>query len=144
MKFKPFLFFITAVGVFAVATDGQTGVKKNQKQLLEITVFRQQLVTAIDKRDRKTLETFFAEAFTHTHAIGRVDGKARRIDAILTGDRTLESVTPDEFTVRLHGSGTAIAVGQTNIEGVVYRWTVVYVKYKKNWQIAASQAGKVE
>lgn len=131
----PFVFVI----VCAVAANAQ---KTDEKPLSEITDFRQKLVQAIEKRDRKSLETMFAEDFTHTHAIGRVDSKAKRVEVILMGDKTLESVQPDEIAIRLYGKKTAIAVGQTTIETAVYRWTVVYVKTGKKWQIAASQATK--
>lgn len=140
-KFYKFSVALVFAFVFALAVNGQSG-KENQKLLSEITDFRQKLVQAIEKRDHQKLETFFAEDFTHTHAVGRTDGKAKRIDAILTGDKTLESVQPDEIAIRFYGRQTAIAVGQTTIEDAVYRWTVVYVKNKKDWQIAASQASK--
>ena len=114
----------------------------DKKMLSEITAFRQKLSEAIEKRDRKTLEMLFAEDFTHTHAIGKVDGKTARIDSILEGGKTLETVKPDEIEIRFYGKNTAIAVGQTTIDDAVYRWTLVYIKNKKGWQIAASQASR--
>ena len=127
--------------LFGAAVFAQPASNANQKKMRdEISDFRQRLIETIERRDRKILETLFADDFTHTHAVGKVDGKAKRIDAILSGDKTLESVAPDENEVRFHGKSTA--VGQTTIENTVYRWTVVYIKNKKGWQIAASQASK--
>ena len=145
MKPKFYKFSIALVFAFfcTLAINAQTDGKENQKMLSEITDFRQRLNQAIEKRDRKVLETFFTEDFTHTHAVGRVDGKAKRIDAILTGDKTLESVAPDEIAIRFYSKNTAIAVGQTTIEATIYRWTTVYVKSGRKWQIAASQATKL-
>ena len=121
---------------FTLLNNAQT----KDKMLSEITDFRQKLSVAIEKGDRKTLENLFAEDFTHTHAVGKVDGKSARIDSILEGGKTLETVKSDEIEIRFYGKNTAIAVGQTTIEDAVYRWTVVYIKNKKSWQMAASQA----
>lgn len=144
MKLKFYKFTTVLVFIFlcAAAINAQNAGKTDEKLLAEITAFRQKLNQAIEKRNRKLLETFFADDFTHTHAIGKVDGKTTRINAILTGDKTLESVAPDEITVRFYGKTTAIAVGQTTIDGTIYRWTVVYIKSKNGWQIAAGQASK--
>ena len=142
MKTKFYGFTPVLVLFCTLAISAQTSEKNKNKLLSEVTDFRRSLSGAIEKRDRKLLETFFAEDFTHTHAIGQVDGKAKRIDAILTGDKTLESVAPDEIAIRFYGKQTAVAVGQTTIDAVVYRWTILYVKNGKKWQIAASQASK--
>ena len=107
-------FFVSS---FALMINAQT----KDKMLSEITDFRQKLSKAIEKGDRKTLETLFANDFTHTHAVGKVDGKTARIDSILEGGKTLETVPPDEIEIRFYGKNTAIAVGQTTIDETVYR-----------------------
>jgi hypothetical protein len=142
-NFYKFLLALLFAFVCSLAIDAQTGGKDSKKMLAEITDFRQKLIQAIEKRDRKTLENLFAEDFTHTHAIGKVDGKLKRIEAILTGDKTLESVQPDEIAIRFYGENTAVVVGQTTIEDAIYRWTIVYVKTGGKWQIAASQATRL-
>ncbi len=135
LKILTAAFFISS---FVFMINAQT----KDKMLSEITDFRQKLSEAVEKGDRKTLENLFAEDFTHTHAVGKVDGKEKRIDSILAGGKTLETVKPDEIEIRFYGKNTAIAVGQTTIDETVYRWTMVYIKNKKDWQIAASQASK--
>ena len=135
LKILTAVFFVSS---FTLMINAQT----KDKMLSEITDFRQKLSVAIEKGDRKTLENLFAEDFTHTHAVGKVDGKSARIDSILEGGKTLETVKPDEIEIRFYGKNTAIAVGQTTIDETVYRWTLVYIKNKKGWQIAASQASK--
>ena len=142
-KFYKFLTALVFAFVCSLVIDAQTSGRDSKKMLAEITDFRQKLNQAIKNRDRKTLKSFFAEDFTHTHAVGRVDGKAKRIDSILTGDKTLESVAPDEIAIRFYGENTVIAVGQTTIEDAIYRWTIIYVKTGKKWQIAASQATRL-
>ena len=141
--FYNFPTLIFCVLLFSITAFAQTTTKANQKSFDEITAFRQKLSEAIEKRDQTTLETMFVDDFTHTHAIGKVDGKTARIDSILEGGKTLETVKPDEINIRFYGKNTAIAVGQTTIDEMVYRWTMVYVKNKKDWQIAASQASKI-
>lgn len=121
------------------AAQAQT---KNDKWTAEINALRSNLLKAVEKGDRRTLEEIYADDFTHTHAVGQVDGKAKRLDAILAGGTTLETVQPDEIKIRFYNKNTAIAVGQSRLEDTVYRWTVVYVKKKNGWQIAASQATK--
>ncbi len=142
-KFYKFLIAFVFASICSLSIDAQTSGKDSKTMLAEITDFRQKLIQAIEKRDRKTLENLFAEDFTHTHAIGKVDGRAKRIDAILTGDKTLESVAPDEIAIRFYVENTAIAVGRTTIEDAIYRWTVVYVKTGRKWLIAASQATRL-
>jgi len=142
-KFYKLLTALVFAFVCSLVIDAQTSGRDSKKMLAEITDFRQKLNQAIKNRDRKTLESFFAEDFTHTHAVGRVDGKAKRIDSILTGDKTLESVAPNEIAIRFYGENTVIAVGQTTIEDAIYRWTIIYVKTGKKWQIAASQATRL-
>ncbi len=141
--FYNFTAYLFCVLLFSIGISAQSNDKTDQKLLGEITAFRQKLSGAIEKQDRKILETLFADDFTHTHAVGKVDGKIARIDSILEGGETLESVAPDEIKIRFYGKNTAIAVGQTTIDEIIYRWTIVYVKNKKDWQITASQASKI-
>ena len=133
LKILTAVFFVSS---FTLMINAQT----KDKMLSEITDFRQKLSAAIEKGDRKTLEILFAEDFTHTHAVGKVDGKTVRIDSILEGGKTLETVQPDKIEIRFYGKNTAVAVGQTTIDDKIYRWTTVYVKNKKDWQMVASQA----
>lgn len=138
--FYKFSIYVFCALLFSIPVFAQSTKQVNQKLSDEITAFRQKLSDAIEKRDRKTLETLLTDDFTHTHAIGKVDGKSARIDSILEGGKTLETTQPDEIEIRFYGKNTAVAVGQTTIDEAVYRWTIVYVKNKRNWQMAASQA----
>lgn len=129
------------------AQTGQT--KKSQSDVLasEVTALRQKLVEAIKKRDKNTLESLYADDFTHTHASGQVDDKSKRIAALISGDMTIESAEVNEINIRFYDKQTAIAIGQSTIknkgETTEYRWTTVYVKPNKKWQIVASQATRL-
>lgn len=120
----------------------------NDKAVAEIRDLRSKLIDAINNRDRKMLESLYADDFTHTHATGQVDGKAKRIGALLSGDATIESAEADEIKIRIYQIGTAVAVGQSTLKDAQqnpteYRWTVVYVRIGRKWQIAASQATRL-
>lgn len=119
--------------------------------LRQITALRRELLEAIRKRDRKTLERLYVDDFTHTHAVGRVDDKSQRIAALVSGEPTIESAEVDDMSVRTYGGTTAIVIGQSTIKGqgegqspTRYRWITVYVKRAGRWQIAASQATRIE
>jgi len=131
------------VGVFAVQAQ-----MENNKTISEIKSLRQKLLTAIKERDRKTLDTIYADDFTHTHASGQVDDKQKRINALVSGEATIESAEVSEINFRAYGKTTVVAVGQSAITDAQqkttnYRWTIVYVKSGRKWQIAASQATKI-
>lgn len=139
----PVLFIFIFCCVFSAAAQNENkDDKNNKKPISEIIEFRGKLSKAIENRDRVILETLFTDDFTHTHAVGKMDGKSARIDSILSGDKTLESVSPDEIAIRFYGKNTAVAVGQSTIDKTVYRWTIIYIKEKNGWRTAASQASK--
>ena len=101
-------------------------------------------------RDRKTLERLYADDFTHTHAVGRVDNKAQRIAALVSGDPTIESAEADGVNIRTYGMTTAIVTGQSTIRSqgenqnsTRYRWIAVYVRRVNRWQIVACQATRI-
>ncbi len=116
-------------------------------RIAKITEFRSGLVRSIKQRDRKALEGMFAEDFSHTHASGQIDDKTKRVAALLSGDLTIESAETLEIQIRFYGAATAVANGlsiiTSNGEVVRYRWTTVYFKPGKRWQIVASQATRV-
>jgi len=132
----------------AVTVQGQIKQSVDEKSISEVTILRQKLVAAIEKRDRKTLESLYADDYTHTHAIGQVDGKQKRIAALLSGEPTIESAAADEIKIRAYGDTTVVAIGQSTVNNKdgsqpKYRWTLVYVKLNKKWQIVASQAARL-
>lgn len=134
--------FVSCLGVIQAQT-------KNDKLIEEINALRSNLIKTINKRDRQTLEEIYADDFTHTHASGQVDDKRKRIAALVSGDLTIESAAVNEINIRIYSKNTAIAVGQSTITNVQqkttkYRWTIVYVKLKHRWRIAASQATQLQ
>jgi hypothetical protein len=112
----------------------------------DVLALRTRIAQAVKQKDRATLDRLFTEDFTHTHAIGRMDNRVRRLQSLASGEATIDSVTPDEIQVRIYGPdrGTAVAVGQSTVGTDSYRWTVVYIKATGGWRVAASHASPVE
>lgn len=146
--FNNFLTALFVVLLYGMAAQAQSDNKTNEKVISEIAELRQKLIDSIKKRDKNWLESFYADDFTHTHASGQVDDKTKRLAALLSNEQTIESAEVNEINIRVYGKTTAIAVGQSAItdaqkKKTFYRWTIVYVKSGKRWQIAASQATKL-
>lgn len=108
-----------------------------------ILQLRAAIVDAAARHDRATLATLLTDDFTHTHAIGRVDGKEARLTSLIGDDATIEKVTPAEIAVRFYGEDTAVAVGKTQIGADAMRWTSVYVQQTGRWRLAASHASPI-
>lgn len=111
---------------------------------------RREITEAIRARDRETLERIYADDFTHTHAVGRIDNKAQRIAALVSGEPTIESAGADDVNIRIYGATTAIVMGQSTVRSqgenqspTQYRFIAVYVRRAKRWQIVASQATRI-
>lgn len=127
--------------IFAPAIFGQA---QNAEIEREIIGFRAKIREAVTAKDRKSLEKFFADGFTHTHASGKVDGKDVRIDFFLKGEPTIEDVEPDEMSVNVFNKNLASAVGKTTLlfgtEKRTFQWTGVFFKHKGKWQVITTHA----
>ena len=108
-----------------------------------IVELRERIAAAARQKDRTALDALFTDDFTHTHAVGRLDSKAVRLRALLSGEPTLETVTPEEIAVRFYGTDTAVAVGRSTVGTDTYRWTAVYVRRGTSWLAAASHASRI-
>lgn len=110
----------------------------------EIVEFRAKVRAAVKAKDRRSLEQYLADGFTHTHASGKVDTKAERVDFFLKGEPTIEDVEPDEIRVIVHDKNLASAVGKTSLmfgtEKRTFQWTGVFYKRKGKWQVVTTHA----
>jgi len=118
-----------------------------EKEISEIKNLRTKTVEAIEKRDRKTLDEIYAKDFSHTHTSGKVDDKKTRLDTFVSGEKTIDTANAEDLKIKIFGKQTAVAIGKSSVKSddgtiAVYRWTIVYAKTGKKWQIAASQATK--
>jgi hypothetical protein len=126
---------------FALTASAQT---RNAKIEKEIADFRTEIRQAVKAKDRKALEKFFADGFTHTHASGKVDGKTERIDFFIKGEPTIEDVEPDEIRVIVFNKNLASAIGKTTLlfgtEKRTFQWTGVFFKDKGKWKVLTTHA----
>lgn len=112
----------------------------------EIKKLRTEIVKAIKEKNKKFLESRIADEFTHTHASGKVDDKKTRIEYLVSGEETIDSLTPETISIRSFGKDLAIAQGRTKTSGTspkTFQWTVVYRKSSGVWQMLLSQASPV-
>lgn len=130
---------------FGLSVSAQTANFKIEK---EIADFRAEIREAVKAKDRKSLERFFADGFTHTHASGKVDEKPARIDFFIKGEPTIEDVEPDEFRIVVFGKNLASVIGRSTLrfgtEQRTFQWTGVYRKDKGKWKVLATHATLVK
>lgn len=132
--------FLTIFTILVFSTVGFSQANSLEKEVL---AFRTKVVESIKIKDEKSLQKIFADGYTHTHAIGKVDDKQTRLKVLLSGEETIDTVKPDNFSVKFFGQNLAVIQGQTTFQGAekkVYQWTFIYQKNKGKWQIILSQA----
>lgn len=132
---------LSAILILSLTIFGQTNNGKIEREIIE---FRTKIREAVKAKDRKSLEEFFAEGYSHTHASGKVDGKAERIDFFIKGEPTIEDVEPEEIKVNVFNKNLASAIGKTTLlfgtEKRTFQWTGVFFKAKGRWKVAATHA----
>lgn len=69
-NFYKLLMAVIFASLCGFAVNAQIKQMADEKLTSEITMLRQKLVEAIERRDKKTLESLYAADFTHTHAFG--------------------------------------------------------------------------
>src|SRR4030095_1092382 len=78
-----FVLLIFICSIFNATFAQQTNVQ-NQKAKEELQKLWNDMQDAAVKKDRKTLESFFADEFLFIHSSGQEDNKERRISSILS------------------------------------------------------------
>jgi len=137
---------LSAVALFLVCVCARMPLAAQSDATAEVVAVRARVAQAAKQKDRATLERLLSEDFTHTHAVGRMDDRERRIRSLVSGDATVDSVEPDEMRVRFYGAdrSTAIAVGKSTVGEFEYRWTVVYIRSAAGWRMVASHASEIQ
>jgi hypothetical protein len=122
---------------------------KDQAVAHEVEGLREFVKRAIAKKDVRALRAIYADSYTHTHGSGRVDGKDTRIASLLAGDPVIETAPVEDLKYSVFGNHTIVVTGKSPIlnkaedRNYDFRWIVVYVKARRDWQIAASQATRL-
>ena len=116
----------------------------------EVIAFRKLISGAITGKDAAALRKLYSDAFVHTHGSGKTDGKDARIVSALAGDPVIENASVTGIEVRVPGGWTAVATGVSPVKSLAdgktyaFRWTAVYVRNDDTWQLAASQATRLQ
>jgi hypothetical protein len=116
----------------------------------EILALRDRIRAAIATKDRAALDKAYADNFAHLRDSGRSDMKEERIALLLSGESTIETEPEENMVVQIYGPATAIATGVSPIKDretnrlVPFRWLSVYVRQGDSWQVAVSQATRVQ
>ncbi len=134
------LLWFTAPLVQAQSKDEQT-VLDAEKARFEATT----------SKNYDAMERLLADDLVYTHSSGVVDGKQAYIESIRSGKANYVAIIPDEQKVRVYGN-TAIVNGTCQVKmnndnkptEFKLRYTDVYVKKGKQWQLAAWQSLKIQ
>jgi len=97
--------------------------------------------------DARALEQLLADGMVYTHSNATTDGKASYIAGVTSGKWKYRKIDRPVEDIQLHGD-TAIVTGQVRIDIVVEgqaksmnsRYTDVWVKGAKGWQMTAWQS----
>lgn len=101
--------------------------------------------------DRAFLEALFADEFEHTNYKGGLANRADEIAFFTSPDFSMQSAAIDSCAVHAYHD-VAVVTGINTWTGALfkgadlsgsYRFTRVYVKRKKRWQVVASQFSRI-
>jgi CubicO group peptidase (beta-lactamase class C family) len=113
--------------------DGKTSAVRE-----ELLRLHREYNDAVSRGDRKTLDRLIAEDFIRTTSAGTNNKSETPIESSSGED----SVTEDLLNVRLY-ENTAVITGRINVqfknETFRVRFTEVWLKWQKGWQIVSSQ-----
>lgn len=133
-----------AMFLFPFAAFAQTPVPAADKAA--IAGVWNEIAAAVQKKDRKALEQIYVEDFYHVHAVGKIDDRKTRLDALLSGEPTIDTAGQVNLGLRKYGD-TVIAVGTISTvedgKPVTYAVTRVYARHNGRWVFASSHASKV-
>ena len=148
-------------GALYVMTDGNEGrilrlvpkrsaassgaVESGEAVERELGALVQRYNDAQVKRDRRTLETLWADDYLYTHSNGAVMNKAQDIADTMSGDMTWTAARLDDLRVRVYGD-VGIVTGRLTMEGTAKqyasgarRFTDIFVKRDGRWQLVGGQ-----
>jgi ketosteroid isomerase-like protein len=119
--------------------------KVSKEDILKV---EQAWADAVFKGDVEALEKLLADNISYIHGTGLVETKAQFIEQLRSGNRKfLAPIVPEEVDVRVFGD-TAIVTGKFTLKVLsrgkeitgVNRFTHVFARVGKQWQLVAHQA----
>ncbi|WP_128543014.1 nuclear transport factor 2 family protein [Larkinella soli] len=136
------VFFACCLLFSASLVYGQTKSVENAVMELEKKRFDAQV-----SRNYEFLEKVLAEDLVYTHSNGHQDGKQSYIQSLREGKQSYEDVNVQEQKVRVYGNTAVVSgicqVRATNNGETIntrLRYTDVYVKKGRQWQMVAWQS----
>lgn len=147
------LWMVLAVGSAPAAwahPPAQLSIEAEKIAIEEVMAFRKALSDAIAAKDVKKLRDMYNGSFVHTHPSGRVVGKDAYIASILAGEAAIETAPAEDVRIRVPGGWTAVATGTCRLSApagessYAVRWTTVYVRGERGFEVAASHATRLQ
>ncbi len=128
---------LVAAPVFAAVAD-------------EVKAAENEWLTGITKNDFRKLDLVLAEDLMYLHSTGVMDSKASYVKSLQTGKQKYVSGKINDLKIRVYGQ-TAVLNGDANFEFVTdgkpgkahLKYTHVFVKGGKGWQLVSHQSLKV-
>lgn len=112
----------------------------------EVEALHEAIVRAVKRKDAALLRKMYADSFVHIDSAGRTQKKEERIRAVVAGEATIETAPVEELNYRVYGAAAIVVTGKSPLHhrrdkrAEQVRWTAVYVRTKRDWQLVASQA----
>jgi ketosteroid isomerase-like protein len=135
---------LTLLGVLvAVPAHAQT-----QKATEQAVLKASQLLdeASLIKKDRATMERYYAEDYMYVHSNGTVLNKTQEIAESMSPDQAWTAHKSDDLKVRVYGT-VAIVTGLSTLTGSSKsyvpgprRYTEVWVKRNGRWQMVGGQS----
>ena len=121
---------LTTLAYSQSATDANSTAKvKNELEKLW-----NNMQDASVKKDRKALESFYADEFLFIHSSGQEDNKQRRIDAILSVNDYKPAPMPSFDELYVYGDVAVLRAKAAN------RGTTIYAKKNGEWKVVQVQS----
>jgi ketosteroid isomerase-like protein len=116
----------------------------------EVKATENEWLTGITKNDFRKLEQVLADDLMYLHSTGVMDSKASYVKSLQSGKQKYVSGKINDLKIRVYGQ-TAVLNGDANFEFVTdgkpgkahLKYTHVFVKGGKGWQLVSHQSLKV-
>jgi ketosteroid isomerase-like protein len=144
-----YLFCLGLMFLLSLEVAQKASGKSNTED--EIKQHEQDYAQAVLKNGAAAVDQYEADDIISTDPSGRVTDKAQDKKDLSAGDVKLDSIELSDIKVHSYGN-TAVAAGTSTIRGTfkgqdiggAYRFTDTWVKRNGKWQLAASQATKIQ
>jgi ketosteroid isomerase-like protein len=116
----------------------------------EVKAAENEWLTGITKNDFRKLDQVLADDLVYLHSTGVMDSKASYVKSLQSGKQKYVSGKINDLKIRVYGQ-TAVLNGDANFEFVTdgkpgkahLKYTHVFVKGGKGWQLVSHQSLKV-